>query len=81
MYDVGESIALTATQLNGDVAIDGCVGNEIARYEWTLSDNTVKAGRDIVHSFSQPGTYTIILITHEAVTGCRATCSVTLDVQ
>ncbi len=78
-YAIGEPIAFTATQLTGDVS-SGCAGNEIARYEWTFSDGTTKSGRDIVHAFSTAATHTIILITHEAVTGCRATCSVTLDV-
>jgi hypothetical protein len=81
VYDVGEGISFTATQSTGDTSIDGCVGNPIARYEWLISDGTTKTSRGIVHAFSEPGTFTIILVTHESVTGCRATCSVTLDVE
>jgi PKD repeat protein len=75
VYEVGEPIAFSATQ------ITGANGNEIARYEWLLSDGTTKVGRDLVHAFSDPGTYTIILVTHEAITGARETCSETLDVE
>lgn len=75
IYFVGEAISFTATQ------ITGANGNEIARYEWLLSDGTTKTSRGIVHAFSAPGTYTIILVTHEAITGARETCSETLDVQ
>lgn len=75
VYEVGESIAFTATQATG------ASGNPIARYEWLLSDGTTKTGRDLVHAFSAPNTYTIILVTHESVTGARETCSETLDVE
>jgi hypothetical protein len=74
VYDVGEPISFTATQ------ITGANGNEIARYEWLISDGTTKTSRGIVHAFSAPGTFTIILVTHEAITGARETCDVTLDV-
>jgi len=74
VYDVGESISFTATQLVG------ANGNEIARYEWLISDGTTKTSRGIVHAFFEPGTFTIILVTHEAITGARETCDVTLDV-
>jgi hypothetical protein len=75
VYDVGEPISFTATQ------ITGANGYEIARYEWLISDGTTKTSRGIVHAFSEPGTFTIILVTHEAITGARETCSVTLDVE
>lgn len=75
IYEVGEPIAFTATQATG------ANGNEIARYEWLLSDGTTYVARNFVHAFSAPNTYTIILVTHEAITGARDTCSETLDVQ
>lgn len=75
VYDIGEPIAFTATQATG------ANGNEIARYEWLLSDETTYVGRNFVHAFFAPDTYTIILVTHEAITGARETCSETLDVQ
>lgn len=74
VYEIGEHIAFTATQSTG------ANGNEIARYEWLLSDGTTYVGRNFVHAFSAPDTYTIILVTHEAITGARETCSETLDV-
>jgi len=79
-YTTGQSIAFTAAQIVGDETT--CAGNEIARYEWTVNDTeaVTKTGRSIVHSFDAAGTYPIFLVTHEAVTGCRATCSVTLDI-
>ena len=79
-YDVGEGIAFTATQIVGDISIPGCAGNEIARYEWIFDDGSAKAGRDVVHAFSTVGEHTVILITHEAVTGCRATCTEDYDI-
>jgi plastocyanin len=79
-YDVGEAISFTATQLIGDDSIAGCAGNEIARYEWIFDDGTTRAGRDVVHAFSTAGEHTIILVTHEAVTGCRAVCQDDLDI-
>jgi plastocyanin len=79
-YDVGEGIAFTATQATGDTSIDGCAGNEIARYEWIFDDGDSAAGRNVTHAFSTPGEHVIILITHEAITGCRATCQEDLDI-
>ena len=72
-----EGIAFTATQLLGGT---GCAGNEIARYEWIFDDGSTKAGRDVVHAFSTVGEHTVILITHETVTGCRATCTEDYDI-
>jgi hypothetical protein len=80
VYGVGEGIAFTATQATGDTSIVGCVGNEIARYEWLFDDGTTKAGRGTVHAFSTPGEHLIILVTHEAITGCRAVCSDDLNI-
>ena len=79
-YTVGESIAFTATQSIGDTD-SSCVGNEIARYEWAFGDGYTKTGRGVTHAFTTVATHTVILITHEAITGCRSTCSVTLDVE
>jgi len=74
-----EPVAFTATQLIGDSGTDGCDGNEIARYEWNLESETggniFKAGREIVNSWSADGTYTVELVTTEAVTGCQEICS------
>lgn len=75
VYDVGEPIAFTATQSTG------ANGNPIARYEWLVSDGTTYVGRNFVHAFDAPETYTIILVTHESITGARETCSETLDVE
>lgn len=75
VYEVGEGIAFTATQ------VTGANGNPIARYEWLVSDGTTYVGRNFVHAFAAPDTYTIILVTHESITGARETCSVTLDVE
>jgi hypothetical protein len=75
VYEVGEPIAFTATQ------VTGANGNPIARYEWLVSDGTTYVGRNFVHAFAAPDTYTIILVTHESITGARETCSVTLDVE
>jgi PKD domain len=80
VYQVGEGISFTATQLIGDDSVDGCVGNAIARYEWTLSDGTFKAERGIVHAFAAPGTYTVILVTTESITGCQTSCNATVDI-
>ncbi len=79
-YKVGEPISFTATQMTGDDSVDGCVGNAIARYEWTLSDGTYKADRGLVHAFSSTGTFTVTLTTTESVTGCVATCPHTVTV-
>lgn len=73
-YRVGEGIAFTATQLTG------AAGNPIARYEWIFDSEDEAEGRTPVHAFSTPGTKTIILITHESITGARETCSETLDI-
>lgn len=75
VYEVGEPIAFTATQATG------ANGNPIARYEWLLSDGDTYVGRNFVHAFAAPNTYTIILVTHESITGARETCSETLDVE
>jgi hypothetical protein len=79
-YLVGEGIAFAATQAFGDTGVDGCIGSEIARYEWNIEPNTYKAGRDIVHAFSAAGDFLVFLTTTEAVSGCRVTCSVTISV-
>ena len=79
-YRVGEGIAFTATQLVGDVSISGCVGNEIARYEWIFDAGKTYIGRNVVHAFSTVGAHPVILVTHEAVTGCRATCTADYDI-
>ncbi len=69
-YNRNESIALTASQRIGDTDTDGCVGNEIARYEWDIDGEFYDATRDVVVSFSKAGDYVITLVTTEAVTGC-----------
>ena len=76
-YVPGESIAFTASQIIG-----ACGLNEIARYEWNIDDTppVFRAGREIVHSFSVAGSYTVFLTTTEAVTGCQETCSATITV-
>jgi hypothetical protein len=79
-YDIGEPIAFTATQLLGDDSVDGCVGNEIARYEWNIPPTTFKAGREIVHAFSVAGTYTVELVTTEAITGCQTLCTADVEI-
>lgn len=81
-YFTGEAIAFTATQLVGDSGATGCVGNEIARYEWNIDDTppVFRSGREIVHSFSAAGTYTVELITTEAVTGCQVLCTSSVTV-
>jgi hypothetical protein len=78
-YFPGEGIAFTATQLNGSGA---CAGNEIARYEWNIYESppVYKAGREIVHAFDVAGSYTVELITTEAVTGCQEVCDATITV-
>jgi hypothetical protein len=78
-YDVGEPIAFTASQLFGNDG-SGCAGNEIARYEWNISPNTFRAGRDIVHAFSTSGVFTVELVTTEAITGCQDICSAAITV-
>lgn len=79
-YEIGEPVAFTATQLIGDDSVDGCAGNEIARYEWNIPPTTFKAGREIVHAFSVAGTYTVELVTTEAVTGCQTICTADVEV-
>ncbi len=74
-YFPGEGIAFTATQLTGS---ETCTGNEIARYEWNIYEAppVYKAGREIVHAFDVAGSYTVELVTTEAVTGCQELCDV-----
>jgi hypothetical protein len=79
-YEVGEAVSFTATQLNGDSGTGGCVGNEIARYEWNIEPDTYKAGRGIVHLFDEAGSFTVELVTTEAVTGCQDVCTQTITV-
>jgi PKD domain len=79
-YKIGELISFTATQSNGDDSIDGCAGNEIARYEWTLSDGTYKAERGIVHAFGAAGNFGVTLVTTEAITGCQSSCAATVKI-
>lgn len=76
-YFVGEGIAFTATQLTG-----ACGGNEIGRYEWNIYESPpiYKAGREIVHSFDAAGSYSVELVTTEAVTGCQETCDLSITV-
>jgi PKD domain len=79
-FDVGEPVAFTATQFFGDDSVDGCLGNEIARYEWNIPPTTFKAGREIVHAFSAAGTYTVELVTTESISGCQAICTADVEV-
>jgi hypothetical protein len=79
VYTVGEAIAFTATQSTGDTGSD-CAGNEIARYEWNIEPDTYKAGRGIVHLFDEVGSFTVELVTTEAVTGCQSICDATITV-
>ena len=58
----------------------GCVGNEIARYEWNIDGEFYDAKRDVVVSFSEAGDYVIQLVTTEAVTGCQDSCPQTITV-
>jgi PKD domain len=80
IYAIGEPLAFTATQSIGDDSVDGCLGNPIARYEWTFSDGTYAVDRGTVHAFAASGTFTVFLVTTESGSGCRATCSATIDV-
>lgn len=77
-YVPGESIAFTASQLTSGA----CSGNEVARYEWNIDDTppVFRAGREIVHSFSVAGSYTVLLTTTEAVTGCQTSCFASITV-
>jgi PKD domain len=79
-YKIGEAIAFTATQAVGDDSIDGCAGNPIARYEWTITDGTYEADRGIVHQFDSAGTFTVTLKTTESITGCTTSCPVSVKV-
>jgi len=79
-YDIGEGISFTAIQSIGDVGTPGCLGNEIARYEWNIDPLTYKAGRGIVHAFSVAGDFGVFLTTTEAVSGCQSTCSAIITV-
>lgn len=79
-YEIGEPIAFDATQIIGDDSVAGCLGNEIARYEWNIEPNTYKAGREIVHAFSAAGDFGVFLTTTESVSGCQTTCSVIISV-
>jgi hypothetical protein len=81
-YDVNELIFFTASQLIGDDSVDGCVGNPIARYEWDFGDgNTAAPNRNVEHSYSRAGTYTVILYTTEQGTGCQVGCATSITVQ
>ncbi len=60
------------------IAEEGCVNNEIAftadfevpageaprftEFEWNFGDGTIATGKDTVHTYSQPGEYTITLL-------------------
>lgn len=79
-YKVGESISFTATQLTGDDSVDGCAGNSIARYEWSITDGTYAEDRGLVHRFDTDGTFTITLKTTESVTGCVDSCSQDVEI-
>ncbi len=80
VYIVGEGIAVTATQILGDTGVAGCVGNEIARYEWNVDGVFYDANRGTVVAFDSVGLHTIELVTTEAVSGCQAICSLEITV-
>jgi hypothetical protein len=81
-YEVDELIFFTGGQLIGDVDIDGCLGNPIARYEWDFDDgHTAGPDRSVGHAYSRAGVYTVTLYTTEQGTGCQALCIVDINVQ
>jgi hypothetical protein len=73
-YLVNEQIDFTATQLTGPT------GRTIARYEWDFGDGEHANGRRAGHAYELGGTYTVFLITTEAVTGSVNVCSDTIPV-
>jgi hypothetical protein len=81
-YDVDELIFFTGGQLIGDVSIDGCAGNPIARYEWDFDDgDTAGPDRSVGHAYSRAGVYTVTLYTTEQGTGCQNSCIANINVQ
>jgi hypothetical protein len=76
VYEVDEIVFFTATQATGS-----CGNNPIARYEWDFGDGNTAVGRNVSHVFSDGCGATgceVTLWTTEAVTGCVASCSVTI---
>jgi hypothetical protein len=84
IYQVGEEISFTATQLTGNTAgTPPCAGNTIARYEWFINNpatGTYDEDRGINHVFDAAGTFTVRLTTTESITGCQNSCTQSITV-
>jgi PKD repeat protein len=68
---VGETVNFDASNSSDNVGI--------ASYEWSFGDGTTGTGETTSHTYTSPGTYTVILTVKDAA-GNPATHSITITV-